>query len=759
MAKVQSRTRHVAAVAAASFLGFALFLLSDFSHENTVKAVDDIGIVVFSVVALVFSIGAARIAEGRLRAAWTLLSLALAAWSMGEVIWAYDELILGEIPFPSVADGFFLAFPIGAGAALLLFRNRRGEGSGIRLLFDGFIVAGALFVISWILVLSKIYETGAASTFEFVLLVAYPLADLVLLTMATIVLISAPAGQRVPITLITLGLACMAVADSAYAYLSVQGKYVSGVATDLGWVAGLLLLTVAATVGRFELDDERAVDEVPGWASVWLPIAPVMLAGMTLIFSHSDARSSGPVVVAGLFVTMSVLVRQFLAVRENRRLISAVAAQAFRDPLTGLANRALFRDRLTHALQMRERYGTPVAVMVLDLDDFKLVNDNLGHHAGDQLLNMVGERLSGVVRPGDTVARLGGDEFAILLEGEQAHPEGLAGRVRSAFDIPITLEGHDLLVRPSLGTAAAKTDQAPSADDLLKQADLAMYAAKRSARSPSTGGGEAVQLLGELRRAVEQGELSLVYQPQFDLRTSQMVGAEALVRWRHPSRGLISPDEFLPLVRGHQLMVPITDFVLNRALDDAKRWASLGLDLPVAVNLSTTAMAQPDLPERIGNALAARGLAASSLVIEITEDLFLEDSASARRILLQLRDKGVSVAIDDFGSGYSALWYLRDLPVDKVKLDRSFVAPIASDPKAAAVARAVIDLAHVLLMTTVAEGVEDEQTAQLLRLYGCDVAQGYLYSPPVTAEEIAGSRAAQAAAVSIPRAPVSGRSS
>ena len=740
MARRQRRVLSIAAAAAVSFFGFTAFLLSEFSHEDTIKAVDDIGIVVFSVVALGFSVHAARSAEGRLRAAWTALALGLTAWTIGEVIWSYDELVLGEIPFPSAADAFFLLFPVGAGAALLLFRNRRGEGSDIRVLLDGLVVAGSLFVMSWILVLSRIYEAGAASTFEFVLLVAYPLADLVLLTMATIVLVGAPAGQRVPITLITLGLACMAIADSAYAYLSVQDEYFSGNPSDIGWVAGLLLLTIAASVGRFELDNERAVDEVPGWAAVWLPIAPVMLAGLTLILSRSDARSSQPVVVAGLFVVAAVMARQFLAVRENRRLIAAVAAQAFRDPLTGLANRALFHDRLTHALQMRERYGTSVGVMVLDLDDFKLVNDNLGHRAGDELLNLFGQRLTDAVRPGDTVARLGGDEFAVLVEADAGQAHLLAERVIEAFDAPITLEGHDLLVRPSLGLAVAAVNQPMLADDLIKQADLEMYAAKRSSRSPVTGGGEAVQMLGELRRAVEQGELSLLYQPQFDLRTGQIVGAEALVRWLHPQRGVISPDEFLPLVRGHQLMAPITEFVLNQALDDAKRWSAAGLDLPVAINLSATAVAIPDLPGRIEKALEARGLAASTLVIEITEDLFLEDSASARRILLSLRENGVSIAIDDFGSGYSALWYLRDLPVDKVKLDRSFIAPIASDPKAAAVTRAVIDLAHVLLLTTVAEGVEDETTAQLLRLYGCDVVQGYLYSPPVTAEEISAMR-------------------
>ncbi|MGI9125964.1 MAG: putative bifunctional diguanylate cyclase/phosphodiesterase, partial [Mycobacterium sp.] len=731
----------VAIAAALTFVGFAAFLVSDWSHGQQLKAVDDLVIVAVSVLALVLSIIAARSAHDRLRAGWIALSAALTAWTVGEILWFYDDIILGEIPFPSAADGFFLLFPIGAAAALLLFRSRRGEGSNIGVLLDGVIVAGSLFIVSWVLVMSRVYAAGAATTFEFGLLLAYPVLDLVLVWIATMTLVGAPAGQRVPMTLITLGLACMAVADSGYAYLSAQEQYTSGSLVDLGWVAGLLLLSVAATVSRSESVEERAADEIPGWAAVWLPYAPVVLAGIVLILSPSEARGSRPVLAVGVVTALTLLVRQYVAVRDNRRLIAAVADQALRDPLTGLANRALFGDRLNHALQMRQRYGTSVGVMMLDLDDFKIINDNLGHSAGDDLLRLVGERISGSVRPGDAVARLGGDEFAVLVEGDPGQFDLIARQVLAAFETSIELEDRDLLVRPSLGLAVAEAGEAVPVEDLLKRADLAMYAAKRSRtsqvhtftsatelpgsldavklnrpdRSPVAGAAEAVQLLGELRRAVEHAELSVVYQPKFAMRTGKVVGVEALVRWLHPERGVVGPDEFLPLVRGHQLMESITDLVLDTALDDARRWSLAGLDLPVAVNLSVPSVTIGNLPERINSALLERGLSPSALVVEITEDLFLEDSAAASRVLLKLRELGIRIAIDDFGSGYSALWYLRDLPVDEVKLDRSFIAPIATDPKAAAVARAVIDLAHVLLLTIVAEGVEDRGTAQLLQ--------------------------------------------
>jgi diguanylate cyclase (GGDEF)-like protein len=452
-----------------------------------------------------------------------------------------------------------------------------------------------------------------------------------------------------------------------------------------------------------------------------------------------------------------VLARQFIAVAENRRLLAMTADQALRDPLTGLANRALFHDRLTHAMQLHQRDDQSVAVLVMDLDDFKLVNDSLGHPAGDALLVMVAERILGCLRPGDTVARLGGDEFAVLMEGWAEHSRLVAQRVVQVFDEPFLIEGHDILVRPSVGLAVAAAEGADiSAKALMKQADVAMYSAKRSRSSGvhsftpdmylvdptesslargtnSNGGAVAVKLLGELRHAIDNGGLSLVYQPKFDLRDEQIVGVEALVRWPHAQRGVLGPDHFLPLVREHGLMHSVTDVVLARAIDDAALWQSRGFSVPLAVNVFAPTLGDLGLPNQIVRALAGRNLSTTALTVEVTEDLLLEDIDRTRIVIDRLRENGIRVAIDDFGSGYSALSYLHDLPIDELKLDRQFIEPVLVDWRAAAIVRAVIDLAHVLGVTTVAEGVEDAATAARLREYGCEVGQGYYYSPPIDA--------------------------
>ncbi|MFM9034603.1 MAG: putative bifunctional diguanylate cyclase/phosphodiesterase [Mycobacterium sp.] len=738
-------TRRVAVAAAVVFAVFTGWLLSGVSQGYALKAIDDIALVAVSVPALVFAVLAARSTQGRLRAGWSCLAAGLTVWTIAEVLWTYYELVLREVPFPSLADVFFLLFPIGAGAALLLFWNpRRGESRG-RILLDALIVAGSLFIVSWLLVMSRLNETREASTLEFILSLAYPVTDLILLTMSAVVLVSAQAPQRLSMTLLTVGLACMAIADSGYAYLSAQREYVSGDLIDIGWVAGLLLLTVAAAAGRDAPPHRFQAADMPGWASVWLPYAPLMLAAGVLAISPPEQSSAGPVLAVGLVLVFTVLGRQFLAVRENRRLLAVVADQALRDPLTGLANRALFGDRLNHAMTLRARDGQSLGVLAIDLDEFKLVNDTLGHAAGDELLVAVADRLRGAVRAGDTVSRLGGDEFGVILEGAPHTAEPLARKVAEAFNAPFVIDGHEVMVRPSVGFAVAQTAgprTGREVEDLLKRADEAMYAAKRSRADRSTlwrsqeNPSAGDELLAELRDAVEQQKLTMVYQPKFDLKSSGLVGVEALLRWPRQEGELLGPDEFLPMVRRHGLIGPVTDFVLTRALDDAARWYAAGAQVPVAINLFPPSLAMPNLPERIRRELADRNLSPSALTVEITEDMVLDNLARTRTVLSELRGRGILVAIDDFGSGYSALSYLRDLPVDEVKLDRDFIAPITRDPRAAAVARAVIDVARVLCLTTVAEGVEDIETVNCLREFGCDFVQGYFYSQPLTADQV-----------------------
>jgi diguanylate cyclase (GGDEF)-like protein len=411
-------------------------------------------------------------------------------------------------------------------------------------------------------------------------------------------------------------------------------------------------------------------------------------------------------------------------------------------------------------MQLRERTAAPVAVLLADLDDFKLVNDSMGHPAGDVLLRAVGERIQDSVRPGDTVARLGGDEFAILVEDAPAIADQIAERVVRVFDEPFTVGGRTVYMRLSIGLAAAVGDADVSADELFKRADLAMYSAKRAhvgartftpdmrrdateMNSPSQqkktgrrGGVARIQFLGDLRRAIDERELDLVYQPKISLTTGKAVGVEALIRWPHPEFGLLEPADFLPLVRENGLMEAVTDLVIGRAVEDAAGWKQAGLSLPVAINLSAPSLNDEALPARVLSMLASHGLPPTSLTVEITEDLLLASVVRARTVLDQLRESGIRVAIDDFGTGYAAMTYLHELPADELKLDRQFIAPILTDERAAAIVRSVIELAGEFGLTSVAEGVEDKETAALLTSYGCGFAQGHFFSPPLPAQAI-----------------------
>ena len=753
---------HLAGFAAVTLAAFVALVLGGAVPQSTAAVVADLLIAALSVLAAGLCARAATSANGRFRLAWALMAGALAAFAVGEMIWIYIEHVVEEPPFPSAADAFFLMFPIGVGAALLLFRNRSNRESQGRIVLDGLIVAGSLFIVSWTLGLRQIYEAGDAARLDLTLLIAYPVCDLVMLTIAAVIVVSAQADQRLTMTLLMLGLTCMALADSGYAYLSARGDYFSGNVVDIGWVAGLLLLILAAVTARQPREPGRPMDEVPGWASVWLPYVPLMLAGFVSVARPPIPFTAGPLLTVGVLLAVTVLARQLLAVTENRRLMARLADRALHDPLTGLANRVFFQDRLAHAGEYTHD-GESMSVLALDLNHFKMVNDTLGHGIGDELLRAVADRIRACVRDDDVVARLGGDEFAVLVVGSPARARRLADRVVESFDKPFLIGGHELLIRPSVGLATTACAAGQNAgEQLLNQADTAMYSGKRSgaagvhvfsagtqvtdtvdqalaerdSRLRAVDAAMTVRLLAELHDALDQRDLVLLYQPKFDLLTARVVGVEALLRWQHPVRGLLGPDEFLPLVRRDDLMTAITDFVIHQALDDASQWRSLSVEVPVAINLPAPALVDLELPARVMSALGEHRIEAAALTIEITEDLYLDNLDHAGAVLNLLRQNGIRVAIDDFGSGYSALSYLRDLTIDEVKLDRDFTAAILVDPRAAAVVRAVVNLAHELGLTTVAEGVENAETAARLREYGCDVGQGYFFSPPLSAEGV-----------------------
>jgi len=455
-------------------------------------------------------------------------------------------------------------------------------------------------------------------------------------------------------------------------------------------------------------------------------------------------RSGGQVFPADLSVGEMRLDAQHLlifSVRDislRKRAEAALEHQALHDALTDLPNRVLLHDRLQQAIRAAERNRSSVALLVMDLDRFKEVNDTFGHHTGDLLLEQLGQRLGSVLRSSDTIARLGGDEFAVLLPTATFEDARLiADRLLQVLEEPFVLGSLQLEIDASIGIALSP-DHGQDADTLLRRADVAMYVAKRNNTGHALYTADQdehspmrLAMVGELRRAIDQNELSLHFQPKVDLETGEVTCAEALVRWDHPRHGMLGPDIFIPIAEQTGLIRPLARWVLDAALRQCNRWRRDGLDLSVAVNLSMRNLHDPEVVDMIRQLLLRWGIPASRLVIEITESSLMADAARAMDVLGRLRAMGVSVSIDDFGTGYSSLAYLKRLPVDELKIDKSFMAHIASDDNDAAIVRSTIGLAHDLGLSVVAEGIEDQQTLEFLAKLGCDVAQGYFISRPL----------------------------
>jgi diguanylate cyclase (GGDEF)-like protein len=486
---MQSRRTAVAAgVAGGVLVSFALFLVVSPDDERLVLVVNNL-VQMLSALgsAVVCAVVAAR-CSGRRRAGWGFVALALAGWGLGQAYWSWSEIVAQrEAPFPSPADVGFLVFPVAAATGIVLFQTGAGRAK-LRAASDGLIVCASLFIISWSAVLGPVHEAGAEDAFGFLVAIAYPVGDIVVVALAMLLLIRL-SGDRLPMALLAAGLIAMGVADSGFVYLSTAGTYHTGSVIDLGWVAAFLLCAVGAdsrpTPDR--VSDSTTVS-TPG---VLLPLIPLGVGLVVLFVESWRGRLDRPMIVAGTVLITLILRRQALVLSQNTALVTTVRKaeerlrhQAFHDPLTGLANRLLFRDRLEHAAELRHRDRGQLALLFLDLDDFKLVNDRLGHAAGDEVLVGVAERLRACLRAGDTVGRLGGDEFAVLLEDDSEDPRLLAARIVAALQTPFRVDGREVVVAGSVGVAALTVagPVAAVADRLLQQADTAMYAAKHSAK-------------------------------------------------------------------------------------------------------------------------------------------------------------------------------------------------------------------------------------------------------------------------------------
>ena len=482
-----------------------------------------------------------------------------------------------------------------------------------------------------------------------------------------------------------------------------------------------------------------------------LVVVPVVVENQTVAVFYV-ARRSDPQFSPVEFEIVQLFIGHAAAAIEKMHLLEQTRAseerfhhQALHDPLTNLPNRVLLHDRLGQAIAFarREPHAQPVALLVLDLDRFKEVNDTLGHHAGDRLLQEVGLRLRGALRESDTVARLGGDEFAAVLPGADAASAVIAAaKLQAALEVPLFLEGRELSMAASIGVAAYPTHGA-DADTLLRRADLAMYTAKRAQSGVATyepdhdsRSTERLMLVGALRRAINLEELSLHYQPQVDFQSGRLAGVEALVRWWHPERGLILPDQFVPLAEQSGLITQLTRWVLAAALSQSSGWRTLAPDAGLSINVSSFDLIDERLPEFIAAQLERWHFPAARLTLEITEGTLLTDPDRSLEVLEHLRKLGVRIALDDFGTGLSSLASLRVWPLDEVKADVSLVRGMVTVPGDRAIVRATIELAHALGLDVVAEGVENVATLRLLEEMGCDRAQGYYIARPMPPSQL-----------------------
>ena len=742
-----------ACAAIALLFTLAVLLFHPFGPTGDVAVVDVMQAGFAGAGAVGCAVGASR-SIGTVRRGWLFLVLACSAWATGEVTWTFYEVALGrESPFPSLADIGFLGFAVVAIPAILLLPSRSGVGDSRRQLLDGLTVVGAISLISWTLVLGPTVRAGGESPALAVAL-AYPVSDILMLTVALLALAQG-SRRRASLVLVSLGLCAMALSDGAFAYLTTTGGFASAGIVDLGWCTAFVLIGLGGSVPSDPsgLETVRAAPRSVVVPTSVLPYIPPAIAAVVVLTQYFRGASLDrvAVILASLLVAL-VFARQYSVVRDNQTLARTITTHEaelhhhdFHDQLTGLANRALFTDRVTHALELRSRNRHPVSVALIDLDGFKGINDMLGHAGGDEVLVRLAERLQGAVSPADTLARLGGDEFAVLME-DTHEPAAAAHHLVEALRAPFHLEGRSVAVSASIGVASLyPDDEAVGAAVLLSRADIAMYAVKRGGRNGfrlhtvdmRLAEVDDRVLTQSLAEALRARRVRAVFQPILDTATGAVYGYEALARWSHDGAE-ISPEVFVPVAERVGLVSTLTSLMLDHACAQLASWsAEMGHStLVVSVNVSAQELGDRSLPDRVLAALQRHGLAADQLMLEITESALVGDRDVAHAVLTSLRSLGVSISLDDFGTGYNGFAQLLGVPLDSVKLDNRFISDIDTNQRSQRLLEGVIALMHHLGLRVVGEGVERPEQLAVLRRLGCDFVQGFLLGRPQDAAHI-----------------------
>jgi diguanylate cyclase (GGDEF)-like protein len=777
------------------YLALVLFI----SSEHLRLVLTDIAtplVEFFAASALYYGARKSFVISRRIGLAWLILALSVLSFAIGDTVWSILEAGLGQTPFPSPADYFYLFFyPLFLAGVLILPPGHLTSREWVKRSMDMGIVLLAAALGFWNLLLGPIQAANhTAPAVTQILSLSYPVGDFLLLWASLLLIYYQTKGQRPGASFLLVGGAMlMLITDCSFGYVSLTGSYTSGSILDFGWIIAFLTFGLAGMlqaegIRSFESKDHPVLEErstsLPAWIS-YLPYVWLTGAYLLLLQSHTTPF---PMDFFSLSISIGaiialVLVRQVveaseinhlndqlrrallrlqqqadkqfetnqelkIEINERKRAEEQLSHDALHDSLTGLPNRVLFMDRLGRAIEYAKRQNHPFAVLFLDLDHFKVINDSMGHSEGDRLLISIAQRLKVSLRSSDTVARFGGDEFVILLEGTNDLEPAVASatRIQEDLKLPFNLDHRKVYITASIGVVLS-VNEYDRPEEVLRDADLAMYRAKACGKArfevfnPSlrTLAISRLEIENELRHALDHHEFVLNYQPILGLESSDLIGFEALIRWNHPTRGQLLPAEFISVAEETGLILPIGEWVLREACSQTMRWQAACSDqasLAINVNISSKQLAYTNFIDQLLLVLQDTGLNPALLRLEITESVLIDNQVEANEIFEKLNALGIQLEVDDFGTGYSALNYIQRYPIHTIKIDKSFVEEIGLTEKNLGLVQTIVLMAHELGMDAIAEGVETKDQLKTLKQMGCNYGQGFLISRPLDSETV-----------------------